>query len=438
MAWEDEVCMNIFKSSAALREQIKQLENENQNLIVEQRGNVQEIKALKEKNELLSKQNAEFKRKYENTGLECSACYFVLQNTFKVCPNCGKKIVKQVEKSECSKDSIFQIEDDGNSCLIVGYKGFKDKKIVIPSSIHGRRVIGIWNNVFEKCEYIEEVIFEEGCQYIGNCAFAQCPNLKKVKLPKSLLEIGDAAFCKDIAIEEMIVPINVKKIGSGAFSGCASLSKVVLPDGLEIISQGLFSGTAIREVNIPEKVLIIKCYAFSRTNLSEVVLPEQLRVIGDTAFESCPRLKKVIMHSNLEIIEKDIFKGSRPVIYCAGGSKAQLYARKNNLECEEIQPVAHKDNRRLGVQFINLYKSTRIQVNGRWINEEHYSIDRWISLIGGSKAEGYAYEKDRLSVKNELCMHKYYTYEEALRIQRDLQARGVEVRLFDYWGRSEV
>lgn len=70
--------MNIFKSSAALREQIKQLENENQKLIVEQQGNVQEIKALKEKNELLSKQNAEFKRKYENTGLECSACYFVL------------------------------------------------------------------------------------------------------------------------------------------------------------------------------------------------------------------------------------------------------------------------------------------------------------------------------------------------------------------------
>lgn len=430
--------MNIFKSNAALREQIKKMEYENQKLIDERQGNVQEIRTLKEKNDLLSKQNAEFRRKYENTGLECVACYFTLQDTFRVCPNCGEKIHKQVEKNERSKESIFQIENDGNGCLIIGYSGFKDKKIVIPSSIQGRKVLGIWNNVFEKCEHIEEVIFEEGCQYIGNCAFAQCPNLKKVRLPKSLLEIGDAAFCKDSAIEEIIVPVNVRKLGSGAFSSCPNLTKVVLPDGLEIISQGLFSGTPIREINIPESVLIIKCFAFSRTNLSEVALPEQLRVIGNNVFDSCSRLKRITMHSNLHILEKDIFKGSKPVIYCAGGSKAQLYARKYQLECEEIKAVSHKNTKKLGVQFINLYKSTRIQVNGRWINEEHYSLERWVGLIGGSKAAGYAYEKERLTVKNEICMHKYYTYEEALKIQRELQAKGVEVRLFDYWGESEV
>lgn len=430
--------MNIFKSNAALREQIKKLENENQKLIDEQQRNVQEIRTLKEKNVVLSKQNAEFGQKYENTGLECATCYFTLQDTFKVCPNCGKKIQKQAEKIERSKENIFQIENDANGCLIIGYSGFKDKKIVIPSSIHGRPVIGIWNNVFEKCDHIEEVIFEEGCQYIGSFAFAQCPNLKRVRLPKSLLEIGNAAFCKDSAIEEIILPVNVKKIGAGAFSGCSSLTKAVLADGLEIISQGLFSGAAIREINIPESVLIIKCFAFARTNLSEIVLPEQLRVIGNNAFESCSKMKKITMHSNLEILEKDIFKGSKPVIYCAGGSKAQLYARKYRLECEEIKPATHKNTKRLGVQFINLYKSTRIQVNGRWINEEHYSLERWVALIGGSKASGYAYEKERLPVKNEICMHKYYTYEEALKIQRELQAKGVEVRLFDYWGESEV
>jgi len=431
--------MSIFKSNAVLREQIRQLEIENQKLVVEQQSNVQEIKTLKQKNELLLKQNVDFKRKYESTGLECSSCYFVLQNSFKVCPNCGRKIEKQVEKIERSKDGIFQTENDGNACLIVGYKGFKDKKIVIPSSIDGKPVIGIWNNVFEKCEYIEEVIFEEGCQYIGSCAFAQCPNLKKVKLPKSLLEIGGAAFCKDKAIEEMIIPVRVKRIGVAAFEGCTSLTKIVLPEGLEIISQGLLSGTAIQELDIPETVLIIESFAFSRTNLLEVVLPKQLRVLGDWAFDSCTKLKKITMHSNIEIIEKDVFKGSRPVVYCSGGSTAQLYARKNGLECEEIQPIANKENCRLGVKYIELSKSARTQINGRWTNAEHYNLEQWIAIIGGSKASGYAYgDLSTFGVKQKICLNKYYTYEEAMRIQRELQARGINVSLFDYWGQSEV
>lgn len=47
--------------------------------------------------------------------------------------------------------------------LITQYTGFDDKKIVIPSSIDGIPIIGIWNSAFEKCVMLEEVYLEEGC-----------------------------------------------------------------------------------------------------------------------------------------------------------------------------------------------------------------------------------------------------------------------------------
>ena len=79
---------------------------------------------------------------------------------------------------------------------MVGYVGFKDKRIVIASAVRGKQVIGIWNNAFEKCNYLEEVIFEESCRYIGKVAFAECRNLKRVKLPESLCEIEMQNFAK--------------------------------------------------------------------------------------------------------------------------------------------------------------------------------------------------------------------------------------------------
>jgi hypothetical protein len=68
--------------------------------------------------------------------------------------------------------------------LVIGFAG---KKIVILSKINGQTVIGIWNNVFEKCTNLEDVVFQEGCKYIGKNVFTNCSNLQKVTLPKSLL-----------------------------------------------------------------------------------------------------------------------------------------------------------------------------------------------------------------------------------------------------------
>ena len=67
---------------------------------------------------------------------------------------------------------------------------------MIASAVRGKTVIDIWNHVFEKCDYLKEVIFEEGSGYIGKAAFAECRNLKRVKLPESLCEIEMRNFAK--------------------------------------------------------------------------------------------------------------------------------------------------------------------------------------------------------------------------------------------------
>ena len=54
-------------------------------------------------------------------------------------------------------------------------------------SVKNKRSKGIWNNVFEKCTNLEDVVFQEGCKYIGKNVFTNCSNLQKVTLPKSLL-----------------------------------------------------------------------------------------------------------------------------------------------------------------------------------------------------------------------------------------------------------
>lgn len=43
-------------------------------------------------------------------------------------------------------------------------------------------------------DYLEEVIYEDGCTYIATAAFQNCKNLKKISLPSSMKQIRQGAF----------------------------------------------------------------------------------------------------------------------------------------------------------------------------------------------------------------------------------------------------
>lgn len=432
--------MGFFSSRIELNNTIKTLEAEVEKLKSETTNKSEQITELNKKISFLSQKNTEYEKKYINTNLECDFCYTTIQKDFLFCPKCGKKIEKTFPEStqRNTSTSIFQTEQDLDSLLINQYNGFNDKKIVIPSSINGKPIIGIWNSVFEKCVDIEEVIFEEGCKYIGKNAFCGCQNLKKIRLPKSLIEIGDNAFSNCTSLEEISVPPNIKVIGKYAFSGCKNLRNIILPENLKYISDGMLSHTGITDIVIPQSVMHIGYYAFAYTNLTELELPYNLYSIGNRAFQNTT-LSKIIIHSNVKIIEREIFGDSlHPTIYCASGSKGLLYARKHSLNCVEIpaQKPAHTD---ICVSSIILALGSA---------PKDMNLSQWQKRLGIYKASTWSWEcpnifrlnvekimdiNEARQIENMLMRHTFVgNYNPALVGHRH------ELSLCKHWGNSDV
>lgn len=350
-----------------------------------------------------------YENKYVHTNLECEFCYTTLQESFLYCPRCGKRIVSQNEKCSVeNKKHIFETELDGGKVLITRYIGFHDSTIIIPSTIEGKTVIGIWNQAFAGCKELEEVIFEEGCQYIGTGAFSGCSKLKKVHLPKSLIEIGARAFAST-DIEEIAIPPSVKVIGSSAFFNCKKLHNVILPNALSVIEYGVFEETGLYHIDLPNNIRHICRNAFANTKISIINLPTSLYSLGNGALEiSC--LKEVTIQSNVEIIETYIFgiNGVRPLVKCVAGSKAQLYARNKGLQIDEISPQkATNTNKYSQGIFIemNSWKKSPVPKN-------------FFALIGCSKAETWAWE---LHQSHCILINKSMSMEEALWLSKRIQ-----------------
>ena len=70
-------------------------------------------------------------------------------------------------------------------------------------------------------EYLKEIYFEEGCEYIGTNAFTGNYQLVKVHLPDSLKYMYSYAFKDCTALERIYLPDGIRFIGEGAFLGCS-------------------------------------------------------------------------------------------------------------------------------------------------------------------------------------------------------------------------
>lgn len=426
--------MGFFSSKIELNNTIRTLEDKVEKLKSETLDKTQQIEKLSKKIEELSQKNIDYENSFVNTGIECNFCYTTVHKDFVFCPKCGKRIEKDfpVVMQNNSSTSIFQTEQDLDSLLINQYNGFNDKKIVIPSSINGKPIIGIWNGAFEKCVDLEEIVFEEGCKYIGELTFRGCKNLKKVYLPKSLIEIGNSAFSECTSLEEIAIPPNVKMIGAYAFLGCVKLKNVILPEKLKCIGTGLLKKTGIESIKIPQSVLHIEDSAFADTKLKEVELPHNLYSIGQNAFR-ISGLTKIIIHSNVEIMEKEIFgRFQKPTVYCAAGSKAQLYARKYGLDCVQIpsQPPARREIvlRYLWLELDNERDLSTLQ---KRLGVYKASTAAWECRSGYLMANQYidvndAKQLEELFIK-KILRYSYKPSEYSQRIERGT-----------YWGESEV
>jgi len=176
-------------------------------------------------------------------------------------------------------------------------------------------VTEIYTDAFKKCYRLQELVFHEGLQMIGNRAFFDCTKLESIKLPSTLTEIGKFAFNNCSSLKEVVLNDGLKKIGVKAFEQCKSLQSITIPSSVIEIDSTAFAGcTNLQEVVLSKGLQTINSYAFYNcTSLVDITIPSTVTQIGDRAFQICNSLRKVELHEGIQKIERFAF-GSCPLL----------------------------------------------------------------------------------------------------------------------------
>ena len=217
-------------------------------------------------------------------------------------------------------------------------------KLIVPSFLEGKAVVGVNANVFKDCAGLTGLILPDTVEYIDVNAFSGCEKLTRVRWSAGLRKINSGAFdCT--GLETLVLPEGVTFLGGNAF-GHAKLKSVSLPstvakmtatneksdanpfafcENLEeiYVAEGnkayKSDGNCVmrREDNtlvagckaskIPSYTEHIGRFAFQGAALESVALPEGVTSIEDSAFAHNDRLKEITLPQSLTSIGKTVF-----------------------------------------------------------------------------------------------------------------------------------
>ena len=250
---------------------------------------------------------------------------------------------------------VYQTADEKGFELCVVDKTKAQGKLIVPSFINGKAVVGIKANGFYECAGLTGLILPDTVEYIDVNAFEGCEKLTRVRWSAGLRKINSGAFDRT-GLETLVLPEGVTFLGANAF-GHAKLKSVSLPstvakmtatneksdanpfafcenleeiyvaegnkayksDGncvmrredntlvvgckaskipsyTEHIGRFAFQGAALESVALPEGVTSIEDYAFAHNDrLKEITLPQSLTSIGNDAFLWCAALESIAL-----------------------------------------------------------------------------------------------------------------------------------------------
>jgi len=184
----------------------------------------------------------------------------------------------------------YEIRKRPNGYNLTDFTGTYREEMKIPGMFHGKPITEIcWGTFLSYSDEfdgpVKRIYICEGIEIIGFGTFEDFTSLVSVELPATL-----------------------KNIGMWAFKECSRLQHAVLPQGLESIGEGAFHHCkSLRKIRIPDSVTKIGRHAFADCGLKAVYIPPAVTSIEGGAFDG-----------NADL-----------TIYCAAGTAARNYAKKN-------------------------------------------------------------------------------------------------------------
>ena len=169
------------------------------------------------------------------------------------------------------------------------------------------------NGVFNECDNLKTIAFEEGSTVIADALFRGCDGLEEVKIPKTVTVIKNHAFNECIKLKAVEISNGMKEIGDSAFSECSNLQKVILPDTVNSMGTNIFYNCInLTEVHLPNIRQNITANTFYNCKkLTTINFPSTLTTIGNSAFSGCESLPEAILPSGVEKIETNAFKNCK-------------------------------------------------------------------------------------------------------------------------------
>ncbi len=244
------------------------------------------------------------------------------------------------EDDFCENGFTYRILSDSNSVSISSYQPTKaidyTKPFHISSSVihDGKeyKVRRMDKKAFRGVTEIQEIVIDEGIEYIGSESFEYCINLKSIYIPASVEIIGERIFGSCFSLTSVVVdaqnedldsrdnsnaiidsdndellaacsaskiPSSVKSIGSFSFSFCNTMEELVVPEGVEEIGSAAFWGcSSLKSISLPESLTEIGGDVFSGCNsLTSIVIPKNVKEIGSEIFNFCNHLTSIRVDS---------------------------------------------------------------------------------------------------------------------------------------------